>query len=185
MTARFLVFSASFALLVAPSYAQVTGRLSGSVPDSSGAAIPNATVNLLLAGGSKPVLTTVTTPEGLYSFTGIRPASYDLTVDAKGFLKYTLRGVKVETARESSLPTIQLEVAAVTQAVDVTADVQTVQTSNSEISTTVTNAQMRRLPMLDRDPIALIATQAGVSSNVDDIVINGTRSSYSNMTFEG
>src|SRR5437870_6924279 len=39
--------------------------------------------------------------------------------------------------------------------------------------------------MLDRDPMALIATQAGVSSNVDDIVINGTRSSFSNVTLDG
>ena len=48
----------------------------------------------------------------------------------------------------------------VTQSIDVTADVQTVQTSNSEVATTVTNEQVRRLPMLDRDPMALITTQA-------------------------
>ncbi|HEV3119517.1 MAG TPA: carboxypeptidase-like regulatory domain-containing protein, partial [Gemmataceae bacterium] len=141
MGTRFLAFPLFFTL-AASCFAQVTGRLSGSVTDASGAAVPSATVNLLLPGGSKPVLSTVTTAEGLFTFTGIRPSSYDLTVDSKGFLKYTLRGVKVETARETSLPAIQLEVAAVTQAVDVTADVQTVQTSNSEISTTVTNAQV-------------------------------------------
>src|SRR6185436_21130753 len=89
------------------------------------------------------------------------------------------------TARETSLPRMQLEVSTVTQAVDVFADAQTVQTANAEISTTVTNAQVRRLPLLDRDPISLIATQAGVSSNADDIVINGTRSSYSNITLDG
>ena len=93
--------------------------------------------------------------------------------------------MKIDPARETSLPAIKLELAAVTQSVDVTADVQTVQTSNAEISTTVTNEQVRRLPMLDRDPMALIATQAGVSSNVDDIVINGTRSSYSSVTLDG
>src|SRR6266481_1167827 len=39
--------------------------------------------------------------------------------------------------------------------------------------------------MLDRDPMSLIATQAGVSSNADDVVINGTRSSFSNVTLDG
>src|SRR4029077_4821248 len=63
--------------------------------------------------------------------------------------------------------------------------VQTVQTQNAEVSSTITNEQVRRLPMLDRDPVALIATQAGVSSNVDDIVINGTRSSFSGVTLDG
>jgi hypothetical protein len=185
MAARFLGFSAAFALFVASGFAQVTGRLSGSVTDSSGAAIPNATVNLLLAGGAKPILTTVTTGEGLFSFTNVRPEKYDLAIESSGFLKYSLRGVTIDPARETSLPAIKLELSAVTQSVDVTADAQTVQTSNAEISTTVTNAQIRRLPMLDRDPMALITTQAGVSSNNDDIVINGTRSSYSNVTLDG
>src|ERR1043166_3100177 len=123
MGARFYLFPVFLTLLAGSISAQVTGRISGSVTDSSGAAIPDATVNLLLAGGSKPALTTVTTPEGLFSFTNVRPESYDLTVDAKGFLKYTLRGVKVDPARETSLPRVQLELAAVTQSVDVTADV--------------------------------------------------------------
>lgn len=166
-------------------FAQVGGRLTGSVTDASGAAVPNAAVNLLLPGGRKPVLATVTTGDGLFGFTGVRPTTYDLTVESKGFLKYSLRGVKIDPARETSLPAILLELASVSQTVDVTADTQTVQTSNAEISTTVTNEQVRRLPILDRDPISLIATQAGVSSNADDIVINGTRSSFSNITFEG
>ncbi len=66
------------------------------------------------------------------------------------------------------------------------ADVETVlQTTNAEVSTTVTNEQVRRLPIVDRNPMALIYTQAGVSANADDIVINGTRSSYSNVSLDG
>jgi hypothetical protein len=184
MGTRFLAFPLLLTLAVS-CFAQVTGRLSGSVTDASGAAIPNAAVNLLLPGGSKPVLSTVTTAEGLFTFTNVRPENYDLAIEASGFLKYSLRGLKIDPARETSLPAIKLELAGVTQSVDVTADIQTVQTSNAEISTTVTNDQVRRLPMLDRDPMALISTQAGVSSNADDIVINGTRSSYSNVTLDG
>ena len=107
MGARFLVVL--FALAVS-CYAQATGRLSGSVTDASGAAIPRAVVNLQLAGGSKPVLTTTTTTEGLFAFPSVRPESYDLTVESKGFLNYTLRGVKVDPAREVSLPRIQLRI---------------------------------------------------------------------------
>src|SRR5262249_14980885 len=86
----------------------------------------------------------------------------------------------------TSLPKVQLELAAVTQAIDVTADVQTVQTQNAEVSTTVTNEQVRRLPLLDRDPISLVTTQAGVTQNgASDVVINGTRSSFSSVTLDG
>src|ERR1700752_1792666 len=95
--------------LLAPScLAQVTGRLSGSVTDASGAAIPNPTVNLLLAGGSRPLRTPTTTADGLFSFTNVRPETYDLTVESKGFLKYTLTKVKIDPAVEKALARIQL-----------------------------------------------------------------------------
>src|SRR5262245_49535725 len=92
MGSRFLFFHLFFVLVVGSCLGQVTGRITGSVTDSSGLPIPNAAVSLLLAGGVRPVLTTVTTPEGLYSFTNVRPETYDLTVEASGFLKYSLRG---------------------------------------------------------------------------------------------
>src|SRR2546430_15591155 len=88
--------------LAASCLAQVSGRLSGSVTDATSAAIPNAAVSLLLSGGSKPQLTTVTTSEGLFSFTNVRPELYDLTVESKGFLKYTLRSVKIKKPFDST-----------------------------------------------------------------------------------
>jgi outer membrane receptor protein involved in Fe transport len=97
-----------------------------------------------------------------------------------------MRALKVEPARETTIAAISLEVASVRQSVEVTADAQTVQTANAEISNTVTNEQVRRLPLLDRDPLSLILTQAGVVSNGRaSTVINGQRSSYSNMTLDG
>src|SRR5258706_14524559 len=124
MGTRFFVLLAA---LATSCLAQMTGRLSGSVTDSSGAAIPNAAVSLAVAGGSKALLSTVSTGEGLFTFTNIRPELYDLSVESKGFLQYTLRRVKVDTGAETALPRIQLELAAVNQAVEVVADVQTVQ----------------------------------------------------------
>ena len=53
--------------------AQVTGRVSGSVIDSSGAFVPKATVNLSLHGGKRPLLTTSTNTQGLFSIETIRP----------------------------------------------------------------------------------------------------------------
>src|SRR6266576_2732266 len=91
-------------VLASSGLAQVTGRLSGSVTDASGAAVPNATANLLLAGGSKPLLTTRTTADGLFSFTNVRPELYDLTVESPGFLRYTLTGVKMDPSVERLLP---------------------------------------------------------------------------------
>lgn len=165
--------------------AQVTGRISGSVTDASGAAIPGADVSLSLAGGRTAVLKTATTAEGLFHFSGVRAESYTLTVEAKGFVTYTLRPVKVDPARETPLPAIKLDIASVATTIEVTSGAQNVQTSNAEISNTVTNEQVRLLPVLDRYVLGLIQTQAGVSSGNGPTVINGLRTTYSNVTLDG
>ncbi len=59
------------------------------------------------------------------------------------------------------------------------------QTSNAEVSTTISNEQVRRLPLLNRSPLALITSQAGVSNGRGNTVINGQRTSYSNVTLDG
>src|SRR5579864_9432501 len=110
---RTLVALSLSLLLTVPAFTQVNGSLSGSVVDASGAAVPNAQVKILLPGGAAPVLSATTTGEGLYSFIGVRPGTYDVTVDAKGFVTGTLREVRVEPIRETSLPPVKLDVAAV------------------------------------------------------------------------
>src|SRR5262249_16132278 len=121
-----------------------------------------------------------------YTFIAVRPAEYDLTVDAVGFTKATLRGLVVDPARETSVPQIRLAVSTVAERVEVTANPETVQTGNAEISETMTMQQVDKLPVLDRDPLLLLQTQAGVTSNGNTTtVINGMRTSYANMTLDG
>ena len=87
MGARFVVLAIS-AALTGSCLAQVTGRLTGSVTDASGAAIPHATVNLFLPGGAKPLLTTVTTSDGLFSFTLNPGTSAHFTFTKAGTFDY-------------------------------------------------------------------------------------------------
>ena len=76
----FFVLAALF-LLAASLNAQGTGRLTGSVIDPSGAAIPNATVGLYMPGGNAAVLSTHTNAEGFFDFTAIRPDLYNVVVE--------------------------------------------------------------------------------------------------------
>src|SRR5205823_11767902 len=119
-------------------------------------------------------------------FIGVRPAYYDLSVQAKGFLKTTLRGISVDPARETSIPPIRLEVAATTQTVEVNAEVQGVDAASAEVAETISTEQIRNLPIVDRDVLGILQTQPGVVSNGNSTtVINGLRTSYSNMTLDG
>src|SRR5574340_1499838 len=95
--------------LCVPLAAQVTGRVSGSVVDASDLAVPDAGVRLILAGGARAALETKTTASGLFALAGVRPETYDLTVEKAGFVPYTVRGLKVDPARETDLPVIRLE----------------------------------------------------------------------------
>jgi hypothetical protein len=166
--------------------AQNTGRLSGSVQDASGAALPGATVNLYVAGGAAPVATVTTSQEGIFFFPGVQPVVYDLSIEAKGFQKVIRRNLKVDSGLELSLPATKLDVASQTEVVEVSATVVGVQTSNAEVATTITNEQVRRLPTLNRSPLALLDTQAGVGGNGrTNRTINGLRPSYANITIDG
>src|SRR3954452_10365164 len=86
-------------LLTISANAQSSGRISGTVIDASGAAVGGADVELYLAGGQKPLLTAKTSAEGIYNLIGVRPAEYDITIVAKGFLKTTYHRITVDTAR--------------------------------------------------------------------------------------
>ena len=120
----------------------MSGRVSGSVADATGAPIPNADVSLYLMGGSKPLLKTKSATDGTYNMIGIRPAQYDLIVEAAGFVKGTVHGISVDAARETDIPRVKLELASVTFKVDVNAAEVPVDTANAEITTTVTMTEM-------------------------------------------
>jgi hypothetical protein len=160
----------------------VDGRLTGSVIDEDGQPIPLAALNLRPLGSTVPLLAAETTSEGLFSIPGVRPGFYDLVVTAPGFREYVLSSIKLDPARETALPAIVLRVEPLTITVEVTAPLQTTQTANAEVTATITNEQVRRLPALDRIVLPLALTQAGVEN---DLVINGQRASGVRVTLDG
>lgn len=174
------------ALVNAPLVAQTSGSLTGSVVDPAGAAVPGAKVDLSLDGSDAVIASTVTKEDGVYTFLSLRPATYKVTISASGFGKEAITSVKIDTARETALPPAKVSVASTTETIEVSGAVSAVQTTNAEISNTVTNAQIAKLPQLNRSPLALIATQAGVGSNGRTATtMNGLRVTYSNVTIDG
>jgi hypothetical protein len=179
-------FGAILLLAGLPAAAQFSGRAAGSVVDASGAPVAGATVNLSLSASSRAMLTTQTAVDGTWRLTGIRPGDYTVSVELQGFARETIRAVNIDAARETDLPPIVLQLATVSQSVEVTADAQTVEINNAEISETITMEEIQKLPVLDRDPLTLLQTQPGVVYNGNsNTVINGLRTSYSNMTLDG
>jgi hypothetical protein len=163
--------------------------VSGSVQDPGGAQIPNAVVELFVPGGQKAILTTTSGPEGLFVLTGVRPGTYDLVIQAPGFARSRVQ-LNVSPITETAVPPIKLSVAGVEGEVSVIAAATQVQTNNVEVMSTITSEQIDKLPLFDRSVIDLATTQPGVrnaspNTNGNDIVVNGLRSTYLNVTLDG
>ncbi|HLN02021.1 MAG TPA: TonB-dependent receptor [Bryobacteraceae bacterium] len=166
-------------------FAQAVGSLSGTVVDPSGAAIPGAKVQLLLAGGKSAVASTQTGPAGEFHFSSLAALAYDIHVETTGFAAATIANLHVDPARDTTLPTIRLELSSTSVAVEVKEAVQAVETTNAEVTTTVTTAQIDNLPVLDRQVTNLFTTQAGVSVGKTATNINGLPPSVTNLTLDG
>jgi Carboxypeptidase regulatory-like domain len=182
---RILTGFAVLVFLTTSMFGQVAGRVTGLVVDATGAAIANATVNLQIAGSDNKVFSTVTTSTGDFTLLSVRADSYDLVVEAPGFLKSIVKGLKVDPGRETSVPQIKLDVASVTSSVEVTGTTQSVQTSNAELSTTITSSQIQNLPVINRSPLGFIQTQVGVNSGRGSTTINGQRPTFVSVTLDG
>jgi hypothetical protein len=186
MGVRAVAFFAAVLVFAGLLAAQITSRLTGSVVDTSGLAVPGATVDVFLPGGKQPILSTVTTAEGLFAFTEVSAGTYDVLVSFKGFKKSTERGVVLVAGTEMSLPAVHLEVGNVTDVVEVKETALTVQTTTDEIASTISRSQIQDLPILSRSPQGFVDTQAGVSlGRGGDSIINGERTSFTNVTLDG
>ena len=185
MRSRVLCLLAAVLFAAAQLCAQVSGRITGTVVDPTGAAVPDATVTLQLPGSGAVVYTTKTSNGGDYSILTVNPVTYDLVVESKGFLTAKIAGLKVDPGRSNDVPPIKLDVAGVTQSVEVTAATQSVQTSNAEVTTTIAKSQIQDLPITDRSPLGFLQTQAGINNAYGNTVVNGQRPSYTNITLDG
>jgi hypothetical protein len=165
---------------------QVTSRLTGSVTDPSGAAVPAAVVEVYQPGGTKPLMSMPTTSDGLFAFTGVPPATYDVIVTSQGFRKHTDRGVVLTAGAETAMPAIKLEVGSVTDTVEVSDSATVVQTTTAEVGANMSRTQIKDLPLLNRSPLAIVMALPGVANGrAGDSVINGQRTSFTNMTMDG
>src|ERR1700689_5599937 len=79
------------------SQAGTSGTISGTITDSSGAYLSGATLTLKDLG-TNTVRTMQSGSGGVYAFTNLPPASYDLTVRMQGFRAVEVENIKLDVA---------------------------------------------------------------------------------------
>ncbi len=158
---RSLLFSIlSLLCLGADARAQdITGRVTGTVTDPSGAVISGATVEVTNQGTN--VSTTATTSgAGTYSVSLLPIGVYRITVMAPGFKTSTVNDVRI-TIGSSIREDVRLEIGVVTDNVDVTTETPPLETQ-AKIATTVEGRIVRELPVAGRDYLRLATLGPGV-----------------------
>jgi hypothetical protein len=144
------------------------GTIRGTVTDPTGAVVPNARV-VLTGTETGETRETTTSDDGIYVFPELRPAIYQVSVEATGFQRSTITDFKVAVQVTHSL-NIELQVGAVTNEVTVVADAQALQADTVVIQTNVTERQVKELPLQvsseagGRTPLAFIFLDSNVNS---------------------
>jgi hypothetical protein len=144
--------------------AQFNASLSGTVEDTSGAIIPGATV-VLLNTGTQQQFTATSSGSGVFRFEELPPANYKLTVTAKGFKQDDIDNINVVAEAPRSLD-VKLTVGGDTQSVVVNADtIPELQNDDANISRTISNDEIERLPLFGADPYESLRTAPGITGD--------------------
>ncbi|MGD0479384.1 MAG: TonB-dependent receptor [Terracidiphilus sp.] len=196
-TLRKLLF-ASFAVLLtlgaaSRAFAQSTGSIRGTVSDPSGAAIARAAVTVTDTSTSLG-RDTVTNESGIFVFPDLPIGTYTLKIAAPGFETMNRPGLTLLTGQVIDLP-IAMAVGSQTQQITVTSETQQIETSISTVEQSVTQQQMRDLPLNGRNPLQLttltagtVLTTTGTESGQEDntgLSVNGLRATQNTYTLDG
>ncbi len=176
-------------LCASGAWAQVpTGAINGTVVDQQGLPIEGANVALKNLGTNYEY-TSATASSGGYQFSRIDYGLYSVTVTKEGFRQGLVENIKLDASSTYSVPPIKLEVGARTESVVVEGGEELVNTTSMEVGGTVEKKQIDDLPILDRNPLALLSLEAGVANSgpggLTATTINGQRTSLSNVTLDG
>jgi hypothetical protein len=176
--------------------AQDTASVTGTVTDSSGAAVPGAQVTLTSKEHGIN-LSTTTNGSGDYIFGSLQIGAVDVTVTSKGFKKYQATGVVLRVGEKARVD-VALQVGSEgTQVTVEGSGVAQVETQSSDLGGTVSGREITQLQLNGRDFKQLITLVPGVSNQngTDEggvgvtastsFSINGGRTEYNNWEMDG
>ncbi len=154
---------------------EVSAGITGKVTDPSGAAIVGASVTAKDQdrGTEWP---TKTNEDGIYAFPRIPIGRYELRVEAQGFKTYAQPEIRLEVNQRARID-VQMEVGAVTESINVTAQGAILQTETTQVGAVITPQTIVNTPLITRNPIALTLLAPGVTTADPSSFNSGQRTS--------
>jgi Carboxypeptidase regulatory-like domain/TonB dependent receptor len=172
---RVLLFTLAAAYLGSFANAQgTTAQIVGKVADQTGAAIPNAAIDVQNTGTSLG-RTVTSSATGEYVIPSLPLGSYRLKAVAAGFKTYAQSGIVLEDGQSARLD-VTLQIGSATEIVQVSAAAVQVDTSSASIRTEVDATQIEELPLNTRDTLQLITLVPGVGDATLPVAVINQRS---------
>jgi Carboxypeptidase regulatory-like domain/TonB dependent receptor len=163
------------------------GTVQGSVFDQTGGAIAGATVSVIdVARGVTRSLTT--DAAGEYVAPSLLPGTYTVRAESKGFRTTEHSGVLVEVGQTIRVD-LTVQPGEQTQTVTVTGEIPEIDTTDSTLGGTVSNATINALPLNGRNFERLLQLRPGVITNpgagAGNASTNGRRTGNDLLLVEG
>jgi Carboxypeptidase regulatory-like domain/TonB dependent receptor-like, beta-barrel len=172
------------------------GSLVGTVTDQTQGVIPNAMVRVTNVATNQ-TREARSGSSGRYSFNNVPSGTYDVTVTSDGFRTYTRRGVNV-AINDVIRVDVAMEVGAVTESVEVSAQAAALQTERGEVRSEMSSKTLVEMPApINRNYENLFVMLPGfspperahsVSANPTrglQFSVNGTTMNTNNIRVEG
>ncbi len=151
-------------------------QLRGVVSDTVGAVLPNATVTIT-DSGTNVATHTVTDAKGEYVFTGLRPSTYSVKAEVRGFRTSERTNVVFAPDQETTL-NFTLSPARVNESIEVTTTAPLLDTESATLGTNITSEYVHELPLINRSFFGLTFLAAGVT----EVAGSGTTDNYPSGT---
>jgi hypothetical protein len=139
---------------------QTTGQITGTLTDSSGAVVPNASVT---AKNSENGLSRATksNSSGNYTITDLPPGTYSVSTEAPGFAKTVNERVSLQVGQALTY-NFTLKTGAPNETITVTEEAPLIESTRSDIGGSVSPLEVKELPIVDRNFAGLMMTVPGV-----------------------
>ncbi|GGA65570.1 hypothetical protein GCM10011507_16450 [Edaphobacter acidisoli] len=157
-----------FVLCLTPGtlFAQSSGgTISGTVADTTGAVVPNASVVLVnTQSGDKRA--SVSNGSGFFNFAAVSPGTYKLTISASGFSTYVATDIIMHLGENHNLPSIALKVSSSNAVVEVvSSQAAVIPLDTGESSMTLSSKLVQNLSIQGRDAAELVKFMPGMAMN--------------------
>jgi hypothetical protein len=171
-----------------------TGAISGVVVDSSGAAVGDAEVQVIDTRTQLLARKVPTNVDGAFTVTLLPPGTYSVVVNKSGFAEAKAERIEVHVTETTRL-TIALKPGSITEKVEISAQVTSVETTNATTGQSIGTETVRELPLSTQNYQQLLTLSTGAQSELNAsaqlgrgnarVIVNGQREDNNNYLIEG